>query len=458
MPDAWDIVRGQVVESNPGDDDNIIVAVNRYPQNNGQNESDIYKYVHFTLPKPWGMEITRGDVLDADADPVLTPTDIENVETKKWLLDLPGVWNIQLGGLTAVDPVSNPAVVINNTTPGGETDHNSKYVYFSLPRTWDIELGSDSGWVNPTEFAAAAIDRIPGSSGTASDTTKYLHITIPNAWDIVKASDSAVVNPGISPDVVIDRYATSSSGSESNTTKYVHFKLPKAWNFALGKVELVLPNANPEVVLNTENASGVTSVDTKYLHFKLPVAQEFTTDAFTIELLGPAEAARVATWFQGSDTNHRYPKVELSLPRAEKTKYGSAMAYTSNATISISGSTAADWAAIQELSVGDMYVNTTYAAVHKIITKTGSQATTEYLGSMQLAIPNIQANGINPYDANGNPVVPTIATSAVGPVAKWTVNVDTIKAPVFKKSASPERVLTGRSSSFPEAAEAALRG
>jgi len=32
-------------------------------------------------------------------------------------------------------------------------------------------------------------------------------------------------------------------------------------------------------------------------------------------------------------------------------------------------------------------------------------------------------------------VVPTIATSAVGPVATWTVNVDTIKAPVFKKSA-----------------------
>jgi hypothetical protein len=46
------------------------------------------------LPKPWGIEITRGDTLDADANPVLTPTDIENVETKKWLLDLPRVWNI----------------------------------------------------------------------------------------------------------------------------------------------------------------------------------------------------------------------------------------------------------------------------------------------------------------------------------------------------------------------------
>ena len=87
MPDAWDIIKGQVVESNPGDDDNIVIAVNRYPQNDEQNESDVYKYIHFTLPKPWGMEITRGDVLDADADPVLTPTDIENVENiNKYLL------------------------------------------------------------------------------------------------------------------------------------------------------------------------------------------------------------------------------------------------------------------------------------------------------------------------------------------------------------------------------------
>ena len=111
------------------------------------------------------------------------------------------------------------------------------------------------------------------------------------------------------------------------------------------------------------------------------------------------------------------------------------MAYTTNMTISMSGATAADWAAIQELAVGDFYINTTYAGVHKILTKTSSVATTEYLGSMQLAIPNIQGNAVNPYDANGNPVVPTVATSAVGPVSSWNVSVDTIKAPVFKKSA-----------------------
>lgn len=436
MPNAWNIAKGRVVESNPGDDNNIVIAINRYQNNDGQNESDITKYIHFTLPKPWDVSIARGSVLHADDDPTLVPTELDNVEIRKWLLNLPATWNIQLGDLTVLDPAYEPSVDISNIDPEGQTDHDSKYVYFSLPKTWDMVLGEDSGWSNPTEFASVSIDRLPGDGSQVESTdTKYVHITIPNAWDIVKANDSEVVNPGTSPNVVIDRYAVSGVGSQSDTTKYIHFQLPKAWDFALGKVELILPNANPEVVVNTTSATGVTSLDTKYLHFKLPVAQEFTTDAFTIQLLGPAENPNVRTWFPGGDTSHRYPKVELSLPRAEKTKYGSAMAYTTNMTISMSGATSADWAAIQELAVGDFYVNTTYAGVHKILTKTSNVATTEYLGSMQLAIPNIQGNAVNPYDASGNPVIPNVATSAVGPVSSWNVTVDTIKAPVFKKSA-----------------------
>lgn len=435
MPDAWNVVKGKFVESNPGDDNNIAIAINRYQNNDGQSESDTTKYIHFTLPKPWDVSITRGSVLHADDNPALVPTELNNVEVRKWLLNLPRVWNIQLGTLTTLDPVYNPSVDITNISPIGQTDHDSKYVYFSLPKTWDMVLGEDSGWSNPTEFASVSINRLPGDGTQVESTdTKYIHITIPNAWDIVNANDSEVVNPGVSPDVVIDRYATSNSSTESETTKYVHFKLPKAWNFALGNVELVLPNGNPEVVVNTESASGVTSLDTKYLHFKLPVAQEFTTDAFTIQLLGPTESPNVRTWFSGGDTSHRYPKIELSLPRTEKTIYGPAMAYTSDAIINYNGSTATDWNAISELTVGDIYINTTYAAVHKILTKTSTQATTEYLGSMQLAIPNIQGNAINPYDANGNPVVPNVATSAIGPVSSWNVSVDVIKAPVFEKS------------------------
>lgn len=437
MPNAWNIVKGKVVESNPGDNNNIVIAINRYQNNDGQNESDITKYIHFTLPKPWGVNITKGSTLHADDDPTLVPTELDNVEVRKWLLNLPAAWNIQLGDLTVLDPAyNNPSVNITNINPQGQTDHDSKYVYFSFPKAWDIVLGEDSGGSNPVNSASVSIDRLPGDGTQIESTdTKYVHITIPNAWDIVKANDTIEVNPGTPPNVIIDRYETTGAEFASDTTKYVHFRLPKPWDFALGKVELIQPTFNPEVVVNTESATGVVSLDTKYVHFKLPVAQVFTTDAFTLQVLGPSETANVKTWFNGGDTLLRYPKVELSLPRAERTKYGSAMAYTTNMTISMSGATAADWAAIQELAVGDFYINTTYAGVHKIITKTSSTATTSYLGSMQLAIPNIQGNAVNPYDASGNPIVPNVTTSAVGPVASWNINVDIIKAPVFKKSA-----------------------
>lgn len=427
MPDAWDIVKGQVVESNPGDDDNIVIAVNRYPQNDEQNESDVYKYVHFTLPKPWDVSITKGADLAANASPVLTT--LPDTDTaKRWSLQLPIPWDFSIGTVTPIDPGQQDNIAVSTRDNEG---HTAKYIDFSLPRTWDIELGSDSGYVNPTQSASVSINRVPDASGSESDATKYIHISIPNAWDIVKASDSVMVNPGVAPNVVIDRYATTGTGSQSNTTKYVHFQLPKAWNVALGKVELVLPNANPEVVLNTENAGGVVSLDTKYLHFKLPVAQEFTTDAFTIQLLGPRENPAVITSFNGGDINHRYPKVELQLPRAEKTKYGNAMAYTTDMTISSSGATRPDYIELSELEVGDFYINTTYAGVHKLTTKTSSAITTTYFGSMQLAIPNIQGNVVNPYDASGNPTVPTVSTSAIGPIATWNVSVDTVKAPKF---------------------------
>jgi len=81
-----------------------------------------------------------------------------------------------------------------------------------------------------------------------------------------------VVDPGTDPNVIIDRYETAGVGFASDTTKYVHFRLPKPWDFALGKVELIYPTSNPEVVVNTESATGVVSLDTKYVHFKLPVA------------------------------------------------------------------------------------------------------------------------------------------------------------------------------------------
>ena len=158
-------------------------------------------------------------------------------------------------------------------------------------------------------------------------------------------------------------------------------------------------------------------------------------------MVGPNDDPDADTNFIGDDFYiHRYPKVTLKLPRAEKTIYGNAIAtYNVNIgediTVSSTGASRSDYAILSELEVKDFYINTTYAKVYKIKTKTPGAITATYFGSMQLAIPNIQGNVINPYDANGNPIVPNVVTNAVGPVSSWNVSVDVIKAPVFKKSA-----------------------
>jgi len=40
------------------------------------------------------VNIARGSVLHADDDPTLVPTELDNVEIRKWLLNLPATWNI----------------------------------------------------------------------------------------------------------------------------------------------------------------------------------------------------------------------------------------------------------------------------------------------------------------------------------------------------------------------------
>lgn len=342
-----------------------------------------------------------------------------------------GAWDISVGAsLSGVTPLSSPTATIDTSGPNPST---TKYIHFGIPPAWDIEKGQDI-IVTPDNDPSVSIDRKEDSSSSDSSTTKYIHFGIPKPWDLEKGQDITITSND-PPQILINKKQeyqngdqASSSDNNNTTTKYIHFGIPPAWNIVVGNTSFIQPDENPEVTITSLN-------NTKQLNFKFPIGQKFTNDAFSIVKLGPSEDPYVRVWFNGSDSLYQYPKVELQLPRAEKTKYGSAMAYTSNMTISISGVTAADWEAISELSVGDFYINTTYAAIHKITSKTSDQATTSYLGNMQLVIPTISAKGINPYDESGNPVTPSITTEAVGPVATWTVNVETIKAPVFRKSA-----------------------
>lgn len=378
---------------------------------------------------------------------------------------------MQVGTVTGINPGSNPSIVIN-LNPNAETpvgsDHDSKYVHFKLPKAWDIALGT-------------TVVRHPGQDPTVtmtqSSTTKTFAFALPKAWDIQLGPNADVpINPGLDPSVSISEnsdvkyfyfklpkawkfrtgsitqqvnpgtsasadwsYDANSTARKSpnvdeDDTVYLHFKIPNAWDVQLGSVTAALPDTTPDVVVNQTDGNGQSSLVSKYLHFTLPVSQSF--QGVTITPLGPLEQPSASLRYEASDTVHKYPTIALRLPAAIKTLYGSALMRTENYTIRPNIDTA-DYQAIRDLSVGDYYINTTLAAVHRIsaIDANNGNVSTIYEGTMQLSIPTITANAVNPYDANGNPTQPRIVTSTTtSPVNNWNVNVDTLVAPIFQNS------------------------
>ena len=414
LPKPWNFDADYIV-SDPGSANPVSVTIQSIDGDlTDEDTGSDTKLLTFTLPNPWNIAITKGNDLAANASPILTPSS-ETATTKSWILQLPQPWNFQIGQVTQSNPGGeNPGPNVSITT-----NNSIKLLNFTLPKPWDIQSGTCI-LINPTGALGVSVSN--------DNTTKYINFEIPGPWNIAKGSDSGSINPNESATVSINGYEGSdTTGDPSPDTKYIHIKIPNAWNIVRGNVTLGAPNIDPQVSITTNNDNTA-----KLLNFILPVSQQFTVDSFNIYSLSPTENPNVVTRFAPTDTINRYPQVDIYLPRAAITTYGRALAATSDMTIN---SSQGDWTAIQDLAVGDYYINTTYAGVHRITTKTGNSATTTYLGSMQLAIPNIQGNAVNPYDANGNPVVPTVATNAVGPVASWIINVDTIKAPVFKKSA-----------------------
>ena len=246
---------------------------------------------------------------------------------------------------------------------------------------------------------------------------------------------SQSLDPGTSASVDWSYDANSTSrktSTDSDTTVYLHFKIPNAWNIQLGTVTAAAPNTAPAVVINQTDSNGQSSIVSKYLHFTLPVSQ--VLQGVTVTLLGPAASPSGSYKYAEDDTIKKYPTLDLKLPRASMTKYGSALMQTTNYTINPG---TADYGAVSDLAVGDYYINTTLAAVHRIasIDPNNNSITTEYRGTMQLAIPTITASAVNPYDASGNPTTPTITTSTTtSPVNAWNVTVNTPIAPVFVKS------------------------
>ena len=255
----------------------------------------------------------------------------------------------------------------------------TKTFTFALPKAWDVQLGP-----NADVPIKPGLD--PSVSISENSDVKYFYFKLPQAWKFRTGSITQQVNPGTdaSADWSYDANSTTRKNPnvDEDDTVYLHFKIPKAWEVQLGSVTPALPDTTPAVVVNQTDGNGQSSQVSKYLHFTLPVSQSLK--GVTITPLSPGDDPYASIRYEGNDVNiHKYPIIDLYLPAAIKTLYGTALQTTDNRTLR---STSDDYQAVKDLSIGDYYINTTLAAVHRITDKNSNNGTisTQYMGTMQV--------------------------------------------------------------------------
>lgn len=303
--------------------------------------------------------------------------------------------------------------------------------------------------VPPTLFHTPTLDVVnasvdPSVSMTPEDqaSDEYtIHFILPKAWDW-KIGSTTWTNPDVNvvDPVIVDE---EDEDGEKTGNKILSFTLPYSQDLTENTPVIYLDKAAGSAAADA-SLNKSTPYDSRHprLELHLPITQEIragtSSDASSgvaLNIVGPADDAQVAVDFAGSEDDialKRYPKITFTLPRAGKYTFGELLKQASDVTA------AAEDPSFEDLDVGDFYVNTNLAAVHEIIDKpTTTSVITEYRGTFQLPIPTVGANGIDPYDANGVPVTPTISrTPAEGPVETWQLNFGLPKVPKIEKSFS----------------------
>ena len=191
LPDVWGIAIGTEDQyCNPGETSPTI-SINGSPNNPASSDvGTTTKYIHFKIPRPWDISISKGDNTRPIDGPSISAIEDSSETTKSWQIQLPDVWKIMLGedtGYYNPGNLEDPTISINGskTLPDSEAEGTTtKYIHFKLPKPWKFAIGTSSqkkSTDNPTIVINHNSTSDDPTAADESDEYYYFHFGIPPA-------------------------------------------------------------------------------------------------------------------------------------------------------------------------------------------------------------------------------------------------------------------------------------
>lgn len=253
---------------------------------------------------------------------------------------------------------------------------DSPHIKFKLPQSQVLSVMQPTKVLNVDENPMVVYDE-------TNINRPVLQFSLPQSQRITKAELEEQLAAGETPQVRLDI-------SDSLNEPVLKFKLPVSQEFKPENVhnEVLDADQDPYITFDT------TDIDHPVLTFYLPQSQVMQ-DPET-EVLDPADMPNVIS---GGTVNE--PQLTFKLPRAVAFYYGSLLGEKS------AGNYVLDNPAFDTYGIGDYYINAATGFIYKVIEKTGTECTFQYVASIQAPLPDVCATEISPYDDSGNSVAPT---------------------------------------------------
>lgn len=313
--------------------------------------------------------------------------------------------------ITILDADEDPSVILD----GSDVDH--PILFFSLPQSQVLSLNQPVNVLDADQKPRVVFDEgskdssgnlVPGPhGGTINRPT--LTMWLPQSQVIRSAIVEQLLDVDKNPEVKLD---ISEDGTVNEPI--IKFKLPVAQKLLEDNVSYQVLDANKTPFITFDD----TNKNEPSLIFHLPQSQ--VMDDPQTNVVDPMVIPNVTDI--GTINS---PKLRFDLPRAIQFYYGNLLGERTAGQYTLTNSAFATY------GVGDYYINAATGFIYRVSSKTGNTCVFDYIACIQSPLPDVQADGMSPYDADTlEPAVPEVTRDFLdNEKTQWVLKFKLPKAP-----------------------------